>query len=70
MKFRHFIRILHENGFEFVRQRGSHRIYRGVVGGQTREVVVPCSNEGDDIAPGTLSSMIRQSSLPKRIFRR
>jgi predicted RNA binding protein YcfA (HicA-like mRNA interferase family) len=71
MKFRDFIRILVSHGFEKLdRQRGSHRLYQGRIGGRTRLVVVACHSENDDIKPGTLASMIRQSGLPKRTFRR
>jgi predicted RNA binding protein YcfA (HicA-like mRNA interferase family) len=70
MKFRDFIRILVRHGFELDRPpRGSHRIYRGRVAGKTQLVVVACHSENDDIKPGTLASMIRQSGLPKRTFR-
>jgi predicted RNA binding protein YcfA (HicA-like mRNA interferase family) len=70
MKFRDFIRILLRHGFELDRQSGSsHRVYKGRVGGSTRLVVVACHSENDDIRPGTLASMIRQSGLPKRTFR-
>ena len=70
MKFRQFIRILESHGFELARQCGtSHRVYKGQAGGRTRLVVVACHSENDDIKPGTLSSMIRQSGLPKRAFR-
>jgi predicted RNA binding protein YcfA (HicA-like mRNA interferase family) len=70
MKFRDFIRILLRHGFELDRQSGtSHRVYKGRVGGRTRLVVVACHSENDDIRPGTLSSMIRQSGLPKTAFR-
>jgi predicted RNA binding protein YcfA (HicA-like mRNA interferase family) len=65
MKFRDFIRILLRHGFELQRQSGtSHRI-----GGRSRLVVVACHSENDDIKPGTLASMIRQSGLPKGTFR-
>ena len=69
MKFRDFIRILVRHGFDLHRQRGSHRVYKGRIGGRTRVVIVACHSENDDIKPGTLSSMIRQSGLPKRTFR-
>lgn len=69
MKFRDFIRILVRHGFELDRQRGSHRVYKGYAGARTRVVVVACHSESDDIETGTLSSMIRQSRLPKRTFR-
>ena len=71
MKFRHFIRILESHGFALDRQSGtSHRVYKGQVDHRTRLVVVACHSENDDIKPGTLSSMIRQSGLPKRAFQR
>jgi predicted RNA binding protein YcfA (HicA-like mRNA interferase family) len=69
MKFRAFIRILVTHGFQLDRQRGSHRVYKGSVGGRTRLVVVACHSESDDIRRGTLTAMIRQSGLPKRTFR-
>jgi predicted RNA binding protein YcfA (HicA-like mRNA interferase family) len=69
MKFRDLIRILEDHGFELARQRGSHRTYRGEVDGRLRIVVVACHRESDEIKPGTLSSMIRQSGLPKKLFR-
>jgi predicted RNA binding protein YcfA (HicA-like mRNA interferase family) len=68
MKFRDLIRILEERGFELARQRGSHRTYKGIVGGQVRVVVVAYHRESDDIRPGTLSSMIRQSGLSRKLF--
>ena len=69
MKFRDFIRILEQHGFVLDRQRGSHRIYKGTVGGRTQVVTVACHREGDDILPKTLASMIRQSGLDRRAFR-
>lgn len=70
MKFREFIRILKRHGFVLDRQRGSHCTYKGVVEGRTQIVTVACHNENDDIKPGTLSSMIRQSGLGKAAFRK
>jgi predicted RNA binding protein YcfA (HicA-like mRNA interferase family) len=69
MKFRDFVRILARHGFELDRQRGSHRVYKGRIGGRTRLVVVACHSENHDIRAGTLASMIRQSGLPKSTFR-
>lgn len=57
------------HGFELDRQRGSHRVYKGHIGGTTRLVVVACHSENDDIKPGILATMIRQSGLPKVTFR-
>ena len=69
MDFRAFVRILLDHGFELDRQRGSHRVYKGIVDGQVRLVVVAGHRDSDDVKPGTLASMIRQSGLPRRLFR-
>ena len=69
MKFSAFLAIVHRHGFTLQRTRGSHRTYRGTVDGMTRIVTVACHRESDDIKPKTLASMIRQTGLPKRLFR-
>lgn len=68
-KFRYFIRMLEQHDFVLDRQRGSSRIYKGVVGGKMRLVSVHYHRGSDDIRRGTLNSMIRQSGLPKKLFR-
>jgi predicted RNA binding protein YcfA (HicA-like mRNA interferase family) len=54
--------ILEANGFVFVRQRGSHKIYRHEGG-----VSVPVPDHRE-LAKGTLSDIIRQSLLPRELF--
>ncbi len=49
MKFRDFLRILREHGFQLARQKGSHRTYKGVVGGRVRIVTVAYHHDGNDI---------------------
>ncbi|MFG1219502.1 type II toxin-antitoxin system HicA family toxin [Xanthobacter flavus] len=68
--FREFIEVLLAAGFEEIRQEGSHRRYRGVVNSEVRLVTVAYHNIGDDILLRTLESMIRQSGLPKKSFRK
>ena len=69
--FRQFIAIIEAHGFSLARHdSGSHRVYRAVISGQVRLVVVAYHDIGDDIRLGTLESMIRQSGLPKRLFRK
>jgi predicted RNA binding protein YcfA (HicA-like mRNA interferase family) len=68
--FREFIAIIESHYFKEVRQEGSHRRYQGIVGGQIRLVTVAFHSIGDEIKPGTLASMIRQSGLPKQLFRK
>ncbi len=58
--------ILRAHGFEQVRQRGSHIIMQKMVGTSTITVPVPDHKE---LRTGTLLSIIRQSGLPKELFR-
>ncbi len=60
--------MLEKHGFVLNRQSGSTRTYKGAVGGKVRLVHVHYHRGGDDIRPGTLNSMIRQSGLPKKLF--
>ena len=68
-KVREVVRVLLGNGFVLVRRRGgSHRKFKGIADGQVRSVTV-AGNDGDDVSKGTLSSIGRQSGLPRRLFR-
>ena len=69
MKYRDFVSILKEHGFELDRERATHKQFKGVVAGQTRLVTVDYDQPGNDISPRNLASMIRQSGLPKKLFR-
>jgi predicted RNA binding protein YcfA (HicA-like mRNA interferase family) len=57
--------ILAANGFEQVRQRGSHIVMQKRVEGTTITVPVP---DHVELRPGTLLSIIRQSGLPRSLF--
>lgn len=70
MKFGAFVDVLSANGFVLHRQgKTSHAIYRGEINGRVQIVVVAAHRMSDDIAPGTLASMIRQSGLPRTAFK-
>ncbi len=58
-------KILYEQGFVQVRQKGSHIIMQKKQNEQTITVPVPNHPE---IKIGTLQSIIRQSQLPKELF--
>ncbi|WP_080582759.1 type II toxin-antitoxin system HicA family toxin [Sinorhizobium fredii] len=65
------IAILEARGFILHRHDGtSHRRYRGVVDGNVKYVDVAVHNLSDDIPVGTLGSIVRQSGLPKKLFRK
>lgn len=68
MKYRDFVVILEAHGFCLTRQKGSHKQYRGMVSGKVQLVTVS-GDPGDEIRPRNLASMIRQSALPKRLFK-
>jgi predicted RNA binding protein YcfA (HicA-like mRNA interferase family) len=59
--------ILRSQGFELVRQRGSHLIMQRRLGESTLTVPVPDHRE---VKIGTLQSIIRQSQLPRDLFLR
>jgi predicted RNA binding protein YcfA (HicA-like mRNA interferase family) len=65
-----FVAIIESFHFEKIRHGAtSHCRYRGVVDGQVKLVDVAGSRHAD-LDPGTLNSMIRQSGLPKKLFRK
>ena len=69
IKVREVVRVLLDKGFVLARRSGgSHRKFKGIVGEQIRSVTV-AGNDGDDVSKGTLSSIGRQSGLPRRLFR-
>jgi predicted RNA binding protein YcfA (HicA-like mRNA interferase family) len=70
--FREVIEIIERNGFALVpaRTSGSHRQYKRIRDGEVRLVTLAYHNINDDVLPDTLASIIRQSGLPKRFFRK
>jgi predicted RNA binding protein YcfA (HicA-like mRNA interferase family) len=68
LKYRDFVRILEAHGFSKTRQSGSHKRYEGLVDGKVQLVTVS-GEPGDDILPRNFASMIRQSALPKKLFK-
>jgi len=60
MKVHQILRILHENGWLLVATRGSHRQLKHPL--RPGRVTVP-GRSGDDLAPGTLNSILKQAQL-------
>jgi predicted RNA binding protein YcfA (HicA-like mRNA interferase family) len=57
--------ILSKNGFQMVRQRGSHILMQKILEGTTITIPVPSHKE---LRIGTLQSIIRQSGLSRSEF--
>ena len=60
MKVRELVRLLERDGWSLVRTRGSHRQYKHPT--KAGLVTVPGS-PGDELAPGTLNSVLKQAGL-------
>jgi predicted RNA binding protein YcfA (HicA-like mRNA interferase family) len=62
MKVREVIVLLEADGWRLVRTKGSHRQYRHV---SRRGRVTVAGNLGDELASGTLASVLRQAGLKR-----
>ena len=63
MKVRDVIRLLEADGWRQVATRGSHRQYRH----ESKPGRVTVAGKGsDDVAPGTLNSILQQAGLKDR----
>ena len=60
MKVRDVIKLIENDGWVLVRQRGSHRHYQHAIKPGTTTVA---GNLGDEVKPGTLASILRQAGL-------
>jgi predicted RNA binding protein YcfA (HicA-like mRNA interferase family) len=62
MKVSEILRMLGEDGWHLVATRGSHRQFKH--SSKPGRVTVP-GKPSDDLAPGTLNSILKQSGLKK-----
>lgn len=62
MKVREVLRMLSDDGWFLVATRGSHRQYKHSA--KPGRVTVP-GKPNDELAPGTLSSILKQAGLKK-----
>lgn len=60
MKVRDVIKLLEEDGWSLVRTRGSHRQYKHPL---KTGLVTVAGKLGDDLARGTLHSVLKQAGL-------
>jgi len=62
MKVREILKLLEDDGWYLVRTKGSHRQYKHPV--KIGLVTLP-GKPSDDLAPGTLNSVLKQAGLKK-----
>jgi predicted RNA binding protein YcfA (HicA-like mRNA interferase family) len=62
MKVREVLRTLNDDGWALVATRGSHRQFKHPT--KPGRVTVP-GKPNDDLAPGTLNSILKQAGLKK-----
>lgn len=60
MKVKEIIRVLERDGWALVATRGSHRQYKHIM--KSGRVTV-AGKPSDDVAPGTLNSILKQAGL-------
>ena len=60
MKVREVLRMLKNDGWVLSRQRGSHRQFKHP---KKRGLVTVSGKSGDELAPGTLNSILKQAGL-------
>ncbi|OKH40936.1 addiction module toxin, HicA family [[Phormidium ambiguum] IAM M-71] len=63
MKVREIIKQIEEDGWYLVRTRGSHRQYKHPT--KSGLVTIP-GKPSDDLAPGTLNSILKQAQLKQQ----
>ena len=63
MKIREVLRLLRDDGWYLARQRGSHQQYKHPT---KRGLVTVAGKPNDDLAPGTLNSILKQAGLKEQ----
>ena len=62
MKVRDVIKLIEKDGWQLVRTRGSHRQFKHL---SRSGLVTIGGKSGDELAPGTLNSILKQAGLKK-----
>jgi predicted RNA binding protein YcfA (HicA-like mRNA interferase family) len=62
MKVRDVLKMLDKDGWRLDRTRGSHRQFKHSI---KRGLVTIAGKPNDDLAPGTLNSILKQAGLKK-----
>jgi len=61
VKYRDVIKLIEQDGWAMVSQKGSHRKYKHSE--KKGRVIVPFTRGGKDVPPGTLNSILKQAGL-------
>jgi predicted RNA binding protein YcfA (HicA-like mRNA interferase family) len=61
-KVREVLKTIERDGWYLVATKGSHRQYKHL---EKLGRVTICGNLGDDVAPGTLNSILKQAGLKR-----
>lgn len=64
MKARDVIKLIEDDGWYIVRQKGSHKQYKHAV--KKGLVTIAVHKMSDEIAPGTLNSIFKQAQINKK----
>ena len=62
MKIREVTKLLESDGWQHVRTKGSHRQFKHPV---KKGLVTVAGHPSEDLAPGTLNSVLKQAGLKK-----
>jgi predicted RNA binding protein YcfA (HicA-like mRNA interferase family) len=63
MKVREVLELIERNGWRFVRQTGSHRIFHHPT---KLGIVIVAGKPSQDMAPGTVNAILKQAGLKGR----
>jgi predicted RNA binding protein YcfA (HicA-like mRNA interferase family) len=61
MKLKELIKLIEDDGWHFVRQKGSHKVYKHKI--KEGIVVVPDHGQNKDVLLGTENSILKQAGL-------
>jgi len=61
MKYREIVKMVENDGWYQVRQKGSHRAYKNDK--KPGIVTIAYHRIGDEVSPGTLNSILKQAGL-------
>ena len=62
MKVKELIKLVESAGWHLIRQKGSHRQYHNL---EKKGLVTIAGHQNDDVAPGTLNSVLKQAGIKK-----